>query len=264
MLSFSQLLGYAQNAGFTGQNANTISAIALAESGGNPNATNVNTNGSTDYGVTQINSIHPGASGAYGDPQQAMNLAYGVSGGGTNFTPWVTYNKGTYLPFLNSNAGATAADVPASGSGISMTFDPNQPASAGGTGTGIGTTGNYGSGLIGGATGYGSGGITNLTGLPGANGTLGTTNSYGSGVLGGYGAGGITNVAGLASGIAGAAGAGGSSTAAATSWWDTLIAFLSNLFERGALIVLGLILIAAAAWAMSQSDRAIDVVKKVV
>jgi hypothetical protein len=42
----------------TGYKAKTIKKIILAESGGNPTVIHVNKNGTKDYGLFQINSIH--------------------------------------------------------------------------------------------------------------------------------------------------------------------------------------------------------------
>ncbi|WP_321816723.1 MULTISPECIES: lytic transglycosylase domain-containing protein [unclassified Paraburkholderia] len=45
-------------ASFHHVNPTILRAIAIVESGGRPNVTNVNSNGSVDYGMMQINSIH--------------------------------------------------------------------------------------------------------------------------------------------------------------------------------------------------------------
>ena len=52
-----QIAGYALAAGFPPNEIATATAVALAESGGDTNATNHNTNGSYDYGIWQINTV---------------------------------------------------------------------------------------------------------------------------------------------------------------------------------------------------------------
>lgn len=119
-LSYSQIKQYAINAGFRGQAADTITAISLAESSGNPYAYNGRDPAGGSYGLTQINGVHHGAITAYGDPQTALNLAYSVSNGGTNFRPWSTYTNGTYETYLSP-------DTPAASSGGTF-LEVTQPA----------------------------------------------------------------------------------------------------------------------------------------
>ena len=98
---------YASNAGFTEPGLTTIIAIAQAESSLDPNATldNKDSNGtvtSTDRGILQINSRwHPEVSNEDAfNPVTAFQAGYEISRGGTNFTPWVTYNTGAYLRYV--------------------------------------------------------------------------------------------------------------------------------------------------------------------
>lgn len=121
ILSFDQLYQYALGAGFSGDPANTIAAISLAESGGNTNAYNPNDPAGGSYGITQINGVHPGAASALGDPAAAMALAYQVSNGGTNFAPWSTYTSGAYQPFLPAgSAASTPSDQTAAAPGATQ------------------------------------------------------------------------------------------------------------------------------------------------
>jgi hypothetical protein len=103
-------------------------AIAMAESGGNPAATHRNTNGSTDYGLWQINSIHADIlrTGSWSNPTDNARMARKVyENAGRKFTPWVTYTNGRYLAFLsvarstalNEGTGSSALGVPASSGG---------------------------------------------------------------------------------------------------------------------------------------------------
>lgn len=79
-------------------------AICMAESGGNPNATDYNSDGSVDRGLMQVNSIHAdlvsGNLTALFDPSINIKVAYTLSHGGTNWTAWSTYNNGEYKRFL--------------------------------------------------------------------------------------------------------------------------------------------------------------------
>lgn len=68
------------------------------------NNAGLNNNGSVDYGLMQINSIHADMVG--GDleqlykPEVNMKIAYSLSRGGTDWTPWSAYNNGSYRTFL--------------------------------------------------------------------------------------------------------------------------------------------------------------------
>ena len=81
-------------------------AVALAESSGNPAATNHNRNGSTDYGLFQINSIHKSilASGTWSNPVDNAKMALRVyREAGNSWRPWVTFKSGSYRKFYNAN-----------------------------------------------------------------------------------------------------------------------------------------------------------------
>jgi|SRR5215472_13718760 len=94
-------------------------AIAMAESGGDPNAQGHNSNGTTDYGLWQINSVN-GANASYLNPDVNGKAAVRISRGGTNWNPWTTYKNGAYKAFLgNANAQAPRITNPSSG-GISI------------------------------------------------------------------------------------------------------------------------------------------------
>lgn len=83
--------------------AQVATAIALAESGGDASATNRNINGSTDYGLWQINTIHSDilATGQWSDPSANAKMAHEVyAQAGDHFTPWVTYTTGKYLAYM--------------------------------------------------------------------------------------------------------------------------------------------------------------------
>lgn len=83
-------------------------AVALAESGGNPRAVNrANRNGSADYGLFQINSIHKTilASGDRYDPVDNARMALRVyKDAGSKWTPWSVYKHGTYRKYYTGKA----------------------------------------------------------------------------------------------------------------------------------------------------------------
>lgn len=84
-------------------------AIALAESGGNPRAVNTkNRNGSRDYGLFQINTVHGSLlkQGDWSDPVDNAKMALKVyRDSGSKWRPWATYNSGSYRKFFTSKPG---------------------------------------------------------------------------------------------------------------------------------------------------------------
>lgn len=87
--------------------ANTMAAIAMAESGGNPQATNSNTNGTEDRGLWQINSIW-----SQFNPQSLFDPNYNARAAvavekAQGLTAWSTYNSGAYKQFLGQASSAT-------------------------------------------------------------------------------------------------------------------------------------------------------------
>lgn len=96
-LTPAQIGAYARGAGFTGTGLRWAIAVALAESGGRTDARHVNTGGSVDRGLWQINNrAHPDVSDATAyDPAGCARAAYAISAGGTNWRPWSTYTNGS-------------------------------------------------------------------------------------------------------------------------------------------------------------------------
>lgn len=84
----------------------TAYAICMAESGGIAHRDNagLNRDGSVDYGLMQINSIHAdmvaGDLERLRDPATNIKIAYSLSKGGQDWTPWSAYNNGKYLQWL--------------------------------------------------------------------------------------------------------------------------------------------------------------------
>lgn len=78
----------------------------MAESGGVASKDNagLNPDGSTDYGLMQINSVHADMVGgdleALRDPATNIKIAYSLSHNGTDWTAWSTYNNGAYRKWL--------------------------------------------------------------------------------------------------------------------------------------------------------------------
>lgn len=106
----------ARAAGFPDSQVAVGVAVALAESAGYPTATNHNTNGSVDFGLWQINTVHGAllTTGAWCVPADNAAMAHTVwTRAGGSWTPWATYNSGSYLTHLAAaNRAARALGVP--------------------------------------------------------------------------------------------------------------------------------------------------------
>jgi len=125
-LTPQQIAGYAAAAGFSPDQIATATAVALAESGGETTATNRNSNGSTDYGLWQINTIH-GQLLNQGDkfnPLDNAKMALAVyARAGNKWTPWTVYKSGTYRAQMPTATLAAGNPVPPQGgnAGASVT-----------------------------------------------------------------------------------------------------------------------------------------------
>jgi hypothetical protein len=107
-LSATQIASYAYQAGFRGADLVIAVAVAFAESGGNPSAINTtNANGSRDYGLWQINSVHSDllASGSWSNPADNARMAYSVWKG-SGWRAWASYNSGSYRSHLSNATSA--------------------------------------------------------------------------------------------------------------------------------------------------------------
>lgn len=143
-LNAQQIAGYAVAAGFPPDQIATATAVALAESGGDTNATNKNSNGSVDYGLWQINTVH-GSLLNQGDkfnPLDNAKMALRVyAGAGNKWTPWTVYNTGSYraqmsVASLAAGNPTTPQDAPVTTPDASAT-----PASSASAIPGFGTLG---------------------------------------------------------------------------------------------------------------------------
>jgi cell wall-associated NlpC family hydrolase len=116
-----QIYAFAREAGFSPDRAATMTAIALAESGGNSSAHNSKNEDSR--GLWQINAkAHPklGQTDLY-DPVQNAKAAFAVSHGGGDVSPWTTTHGGMgarYLRFRGQAEAAAAAYGDGTGRGM--------------------------------------------------------------------------------------------------------------------------------------------------
>jgi len=126
-LSASQIAGYAQGAGFSGNSLTTAVAVALAESSGNTQARKLTTL-EDSRGLWQINTYAHAdwASKDLYDPAVNAAAAWEVSGHGSNFGPWSMFTNGTYQTFMADalraagNPSTGGAIVPASNSAVAI------------------------------------------------------------------------------------------------------------------------------------------------
>lgn len=120
--SAEQIYGFARRAGFTPDEAATMTAIALAESGGNSRAHNPH--GEDSRGLWQINGrAHPDLLAKYDlyDPLQNAKAAYAVSRHGDDISPWtVTHggNSARYLRYRQEAQDAAVAYGDGAGRGV--------------------------------------------------------------------------------------------------------------------------------------------------
>lgn len=128
VMTQADIVVLAEKHGLSGPNARIAAAIAMAESGGNPNAHNAKPPDDS-YGLWQINMIGglgPARRKQLGlssndqlyDPDtnaEAMKL---ISQDGGNFNPWSTYTNGAYRPWLDNHLIQTDGPGPDSGGGL--------------------------------------------------------------------------------------------------------------------------------------------------
>lgn len=118
--TYSQLKALWIKYGGNAASADTAAAVALAESGGVPTASNSNTDGSIDRGLWQINSVH-GSLSTF-DVAANTKAAIKISNNGSSWSPWVTYTTGAFRKFLSPGtpAGNAPADATATTAGITI------------------------------------------------------------------------------------------------------------------------------------------------
>ena len=120
--SAEQIYGFARRAGFTPDEAATMTAISLAESGGNSRAHNPR--GEDSKGLWQINGrAHPDLAAKFDlfDPLQNAKAAFLVSRKGEDISPWTVTHGGLgarYLRHKDEAQNAAVAFGDGSGRGV--------------------------------------------------------------------------------------------------------------------------------------------------
>jgi hypothetical protein len=97
-------------AGWRGDDLVTAVAIMHAESGWKPAVTNLNGDGSIDYGLMQINSVHAAllAAGDWRDPMFNASVGYELWQKAGGFGPWVTFWDDSYEKYMDAAGQAVA------------------------------------------------------------------------------------------------------------------------------------------------------------
>lgn len=120
-LSMHEIAQLAKDAGVSCEQLAVATAIAMAESNGNPSAKSYNKktkgcpSGSLDRGLWQINDCyHPEVDdGCAYDASCNAEAMFTISSSGTKWSPWSTYKNGAYLGYLDE--AKTEADSVCSG-----------------------------------------------------------------------------------------------------------------------------------------------------
>lgn len=134
----ASLMDILKSVGFKGEALKMAYAIAMAESSGNARAHNPNrATGDNSYGLFQINML--GAMGPerrkrFGlksnedlfDPYVNARIAYRMSNGGKNWTPWSTYNRGDYRKYYGGSGQQVAYSGGSGGGGGGTSKDRQQ------------------------------------------------------------------------------------------------------------------------------------------
>jgi hypothetical protein len=120
-----QIANAAAAAGWTGNDRVIAVAVALAESGGDPTAQHRNANGSTDYGLWQVNSVHgfpvPELLTVVGNGRHAHEVWQRQG-----WNAWTTYKTGAYTIYtLRALKVAPNASGEVTGSGEGVVVETN-------------------------------------------------------------------------------------------------------------------------------------------
>lgn len=112
----NELAALAYTAGWRGTDIPIAVAVAIAESSGKIDASNYNTNGTTDYGLWQINSSHFTEAGwdSHWTPPDLLIPEENAQAGyhvwkEQGWNAWSTFSSGAYLPYLARGRAAYAA-----------------------------------------------------------------------------------------------------------------------------------------------------------
>jgi hypothetical protein len=119
----AQVARYAYAAGFHDSQLVTAVAVSFAENGSHDTrAVNHNSDGSTDSGLWQINSVHRIPQSQLFDPARNAQAAWDISHQGNDFTAWTTYNSGASGNQENAAIAAIdAANISGQGSAGGIT-----------------------------------------------------------------------------------------------------------------------------------------------
>lgn len=124
--TYAQLEGLWIQAGGPRSLAPIAAAIALAESAGDPTATNPDDNGGrqSSYGLWQIsNGTHSPPAPNWANPHVNAGLAVAKwKAAGNSFAPWGTYESGAYKQYLSNST--TPQQVPGSAGSSGSTAGP--------------------------------------------------------------------------------------------------------------------------------------------
>ncbi len=123
-LTATQVGWYANAAGVPcGNRLRQAIAVAYAESGYKTSAYNYNTNGTSDKGLWQINSIHRSSCNLYNPTCNAREMAR-LSSKGANWRPWYGYGTSLYWSAYNGSARRAVESICSSPSELNpMVFD---------------------------------------------------------------------------------------------------------------------------------------------
>lgn len=112
-ISPAQAASYASAAGFSAALVPIMVAIAIAESSLDPGATHTNSNGSTDYGLWQINGAANAdvmRLGSWNDPAANARMAKAIYDR-QGLTAWSVYKSGAYKANLSATAGLVGGPI---------------------------------------------------------------------------------------------------------------------------------------------------------
>ncbi|OFV82828.1 MAG: hypothetical protein A2Y78_10150 [Acidobacteria bacterium RBG_13_68_16] len=117
VVSLPTVVRAARAAGWSGTDLVTAVAIAGAESRYNATAVGKpNSNGSRDYGLWQINSVHNPTAQNWRDPATNARMAHKVwSDAGRKWTPWSAFKNRSYLLFWPASVAAVGVDASPAG-----------------------------------------------------------------------------------------------------------------------------------------------------
>ena len=131
------LVAVLKAAGFTGEALSIAYGVAKAESGGRANAKSHPSLLKDDsYGLFQINmlgNLGPARRKTHGlssnedlyDPATNARVAYAISKGGTNWSPWSAYTNGRYKERLGPSGGGSPSVATLSSSSSGVTLAPS-------------------------------------------------------------------------------------------------------------------------------------------